>query len=192
MIMKYLILILLFAFFTSCSSEQLHQVSVEDFEEFVESTGYITDAERLGSTFIQNTVFDYEVARNVNWRKPDGLHLAKKNHPVTQVSYNDAKAYCEWRKCKLPSYQEYWDLVSSDIRKVNTNSNEIMPVNSVNIIGNVWELTEAKENATEIRLAGGSFLCNTTTCNGTDPNRILTVDRITSNSHIGFCILINN
>lgn len=172
----------------SCSNEKLHQVSVKEFEEFVLNTGYITDAERNGSTFIQNTVFDFEVARNVNWRIPDGIHMAKENFPVTQVSYNDAIAFCEWKKCKLPSYQQYWDLASSDKRKINSNGNEIKSISSVNILGNVWELTYANDSK-DIRLAGGSYLCNSTTCNGTDPNRFLTVDRITSNSHIGFCIL---
>ena len=58
----------------------------------------------------------------------------------------------------------------------------------MHIIGNVWEITEIEENGS-VRLAGGSYLCDENTCNGTDPKRELYIDKITGNSHIGFCII---
>lgn len=174
----------------SCKQEKLHQVTVGEFKQFVEETHYETDAEQLGSTFIQHTVFDYEIAKNVDWRIPDGKHAAEVDLPVTQVSYNDAIAYCKWAKCKLPSYSEYWNLAKKDLRQQQTNSNRIVRSDSLSIIGNVWELTAPEENDNQIRLAGGSYLCNGSTCDGTNPERLLTVDKNTANSHIGFCILI--
>ena len=73
--------------------------------------------------------------------------------PVTQVSYNDAKAYCNWANKRLPTYDEYWELVKNDHRTiVSENILPISNVDEVNIIGNVWDITEI-ENKESVRLA---------------------------------------
>lgn len=111
------------------------------------------------------------------------------DYPVTQVSYNDAIAYCKWVDARLPSYEEYWELVKQDKRLINESSPAILPLNKVNIVGNVWDITSSENDKQEIRLAGGSYLCNVKTCNGTNPNRKLYVDKTTGNTHIGFSII---
>ncbi|NTU54431.1 MAG: formylglycine-generating enzyme family protein [Chlorobiaceae bacterium] len=62
-----------------------HEVTVGEFGKFIEATGYRTDAEMNGDSS--------------NWRHgPKGLRGAQEqNHPVAQVSWNDAIAYCVWR-----------------------------------------------------------------------------------------------
>jgi formylglycine-generating enzyme required for sulfatase activity len=68
---------------------ELHVVSYKEFEAFVNATGYVTDAEKYGWSFVQKDVFNFEVVEGANWRKPDGEHTPSSKYlPVTQVSYN--------------------------------------------------------------------------------------------------------
>lgn len=189
--MKKLYLLLL-AILVSCSSPKdynLKTVSVKEFKEFINATGYITSAEQFGWSFVQQDVYDYKIVNGANWLKPDGINLSADFLPVTQVSYNDAIEYCKWAGVSLPTYDQYWELVSSDDRLiVSDNMYPISSVESVNIIGNVWDITEP-ENSNQVRLAGGSLFCSIDTCHGTQEERELYVDKETGNIHIGFSIL---
>lgn len=189
--MKKLYLLLL-AILVSCSSPEdynLKTVSVKEFKEFINATGYITSAEQYGWSFVQQDVYDYKIVNGANWLKPDGINLSADYLPVTQVSYNDAIEYCKWAGVSLPTYDQYWELVSSDDRLiVSDNMYPISSVESVNIIGNVWDITEP-ENSNQVRLAGGSLFCSIDTCHGTQEERELYVDKETGNIHIGFSIL---
>lgn len=189
--MKKLYLLLL-AILVSCSSPNdynLKTVSVKEFKEFINATGYITSAEQYGWSFVQQDVYDYKIVNGANWLKPDGINLSADFLPVTQVSYNDAIEYCKWAGVSLPTYDQYWELVSSDDRLiVSDNMYPISSVESVNIIGNVWDITEP-ENSNQVRLAGGSLFCSIDTCHGTQEERELYVDKETGNIHIGFSIL---
>lgn len=100
-------------------------VTNAQFSDFVKKTGYITEAEQFGWSFVFNgqvasTVGDTEgvVAlewwRRVDgayWRNVDGsgddclMHLA--DHPVVHVSWNDACAYANWVGGRLPSEVEW-------------------------------------------------------------------------------------
>ena len=189
--MKKLYLLLL-AILVSCSSPKdynLKTVSVKEFKEFINATGYITSAEQYGWSFVQQDVYDYKIVNGANWLKPDGINLSADYLPVTQVSYIDAIEYCKWAGVSLPTYDLYWELVSSDDRLiVSDNMYPISSVESVNIIGNVWDITEP-ENSNQVRLAGGSLFCSIDTCHGTQEERELYVDKETGNIHIGFSIL---
>lgn len=128
--------------------------------------------------------------RGANWRRPDGINAVTSDHlPVTQVSYNDAMAYCEWSGTELPSYDQYWELVRGDNRKIVFNNNApISDVDKVNLIGNVWEIPASEEGG-DIRLAGGSLFRSISTCDGTSEERVLFVDQETGNIHIGFAVI---
>ena len=182
----------LFVILVSCSSQKdlsLKTVSVKEFKNFVNATGYVTSAEEYGWSFVQQNVYDYIVVDGANWLKPDGTNPSIDSFPVTQVSYNDAIEYCKWADVNLPTYDQYWQLVSSDDRLiVSNNIYPISSVESVNIIGNVWDITEPI-NSNQIRLAGGSLFCSIDTCHGTQEDRELFVDKETGNIHIGFSIL---
>ena len=157
----------LFALLVSCTSPKdlsLKTVSVKEFKDFVNATGYLTSAEEYGWSFVQQNVYDYIVVDGANWLKPDGINPSIDSLPVTQVSYNDAIEYCKWADVNLPTYNQYWELVSSDERLiVSDNMYPISSVESVNIIGNVWDITEPK-NSDQVRLAGGSLFCSIDTC----------------------------
>ena len=50
---------------------ELHVVSYEEFETFVNATVYVTDAEKYGWSFVQKDVYNFEVVEGATWRKPD-------------------------------------------------------------------------------------------------------------------------
>lgn len=167
----------------------LYPVTVADFEAFVRETGYVTDAERYGWSVVQLDVVNYTVVDGANWRIPDGLNPPQRTDlPVTQVSYQDAQAYADWAGATLPTYLEYWGAVATDTRPIIENGRgPISPVDSVNVVGNVWDITQP-DGAGNVRLAGGSLFCAADTCHGTSQDRELYVDIETGNIHIGFSV----
>ena len=99
-------------------------VTNERFEAFVNSTGYITEAERLGDSFVfreflapSNRDYSAVVAApwwmmvpGVSWRHPAGPGseaFCLPENPVTQVTYNDALAFAAWAGGRLPTELEW-------------------------------------------------------------------------------------
>ena len=185
----YLLFFLFLTFCTNVKEKFLKPVTVWEFREFVNESNYQTDAERYGWSIVQTDVYNYEIINGANWRTPDGINPSIDSLPVTQVSYNDAIEYSKWAGVSLPTYDQYWDIVASDKRLiVSDNMYPISPVADVNVIGNVWDITDSK-NTDQVRLAGGSLFCSIDTCHGTQEERELYVDKETGNIHIGFSIL---
>ena len=184
--------IVLILLFVGCEKGNINlkPVSYAEFEQFVNETKYITDAEKYGWSIVQIDVFNYKTVKNAHWKKPDGVHLiSSKKLPVTKVSYNDAIAYCKWAQKRLPTYEEYWEIVKNDHRVIVSNNKlPITEIDKVNIVGNVWDITKTNKNK-PVRLAGGSLFCSTDTCNGTIKERELYIDRETGNIHIGFSVI---
>ena len=182
--------------FLSCQIESpnsngaLEVVTYSQFDDFVKKTGYVTDAEKFGWSIVQRDVFNFSKVEGATWRNPDGKNKPKsRDLPVTQISYNDAIAYCKWSGSRLPTYDEYWHLSEADKRKVISGHNgPITTISEVNIVGNVWEITTT-ESTGNIRLAGGSLYCSPIVCNGTTKQRELYVDKQTANIHIGFAVI---
>ena len=185
----YLLLLVCLVYCSKTLKNQLKPVSVKDFKEFVDATGYQTDAEKYGWSIVQVDVFDFKIVNGANWLKPDGINSSFDSLPVTQVSYKDAIEYCKWAGVSLPTYEKYWEIVKNDKRPiVSDNKSPISSVEKVNIVGNVWDLTQTI-NFDKVRLAGGSLFCSRETCHGTQKDRELYVDKETGNIHIGFSVL---
>ena len=74
----------------------VYEVTVEDFRQFVTGTGYKTDAERdRGGYAWSETAGPSEGPDpKYSWRNPGFTQTDR--HPVVNVSWNDAVAYCGW------------------------------------------------------------------------------------------------
>ena len=72
-------------------------VTVDQFAAFVKDSGYKTEAEKDGWSVgfeIKDGKFVASVMNGCSWRNPS--FDQKGDHPVVQVSWNDAKAFCDW------------------------------------------------------------------------------------------------
>jgi formylglycine-generating enzyme required for sulfatase activity len=108
-------------------SIDIYPVTNADFAIFATETGYRTECELFGWSFVfwahlprrqfQELVEDTVAAapwwckvRGASWREPEGpgSHVHERpNHPVVHVSWNDAAAYAAWAGQSLPTEAQW-------------------------------------------------------------------------------------
>jgi formylglycine-generating enzyme required for sulfatase activity len=87
-----------------------YEVTVGEFKEFINATGYNTEAER-GDGCYYWTGLEWAKDSSKNWRSPG--FLQDDSHPVCCITWNDAVAYTEWlsekrgSKYRLPTEAEW-------------------------------------------------------------------------------------
>jgi formylglycine-generating enzyme len=100
-----------------------HAVTNAQFAAFVSETGYRTDAEHFGWSYVFAALVPYGIAaRNLammpwwcavegaHWAAPEGRGTTVKmreRHPVVHISWNDAVAFATWAGGRLPSEAEW-------------------------------------------------------------------------------------
>lgn len=85
-------------------------VTVADFDAFVNATHYVTEAEKFGNAGVFDAqTHDWALVDGADFHYPFGKNKprAEGNHPVTQVSWNDALAYAKWKGKRLPTQWEW-------------------------------------------------------------------------------------
>ncbi|MCC2614092.1 formylglycine-generating enzyme family protein [Neorhizobium sp. Rsf11] len=153
-------------------------VTVARFAEFVEATGYVTEAEKFGCAAVfMGLLNDRELAANnvagtpwwgrvdgAIWKAPEGPGSSiedRMDHPVTQVSWNDAMAFAYWVGGRLPTEAEWEHAARGGNRRRRYPWGDEEPTDA-KVFCNIWQGRFPHQNT----LADGFF--------GTAPARSFT------------------
>jgi formylglycine-generating enzyme required for sulfatase activity len=150
-------------------------VSVRDFRQFVEATGYKTQAEKAGFAY---AVVDGSLkpVPGGSWRNAVKTHSVEDDLPVVGVSFLDAVAYCRSQDGRLPTEDE-WEYIARGPKRhtfpwgdnIDPATASTAPPHATDgpaegiggrykgLSGNVWQWVDSKVGGRKV-LKGGSWL----------------------------------
>ncbi len=129
-------------------------VTTAQFQAFIDQTGYITEAERFGWSFVfwsdvPEAVGATQAVEHIQWwRKVDGATWkdvhgpntgAQPDHPVTQVSWADAGAYAKWVGGRLPTEAEWEHAARGGLGDVTYPWGDEVPTDQGPFHCNIWQ-----------------------------------------------------
>jgi formylglycine-generating enzyme required for sulfatase activity len=131
-------------------------VTNREFSDFVNATGYRTEADEFGWSFVFHLHVPpkaqmqavrglewWRAVQRANWRRPEGpaTNIKKrKDYPVVHISWRDAMAYCDWAGKRLPTEAE-WEYAARGglVQKRFAWGDELMPDGEHRC--NIWQGT---------------------------------------------------
>ncbi|TWF46511.1 formylglycine-generating enzyme required for sulfatase activity [Neorhizobium alkalisoli] len=148
---------------------EVETVTVRRFAEFVDATGHVTESERFGMSAVfapllkdqgmvtggvVNTPWWTRID-GASWKHPEGPGSSieeRLDHPVTQVSWNDATAFAAWVGGRLPTEAEWEHAARGGNRCRRFPWGDDEPTDE-NIFCNIWQGEFPRHNT----LADGYF-----------------------------------
>lgn len=138
-------------------------VTTAEFAAFVANTGYVTEAERFGWSFVfwaqvPDTLGPTQGVVDVQWwRRVDGARWSAPNgpgtegaciadHPVVHVSWNDARAYSAWVGGRLPTEAEWEHAARGGLGDVRFPWGNAEPDDTDVLPCNIWQGTFPHQN----------------------------------------------
>ncbi|PSK97847.1 formylglycine-generating enzyme required for sulfatase activity [Haloactinopolyspora alba] len=143
-------------------------VTNRQFNAFVKATGYETDAERFGWSFVFHMFIGAEQRPHVmdatvpgaqwwlavegaTWRAPEGPGSdvdTRPQHPVVHVSWRDAAAYAAWAGKRLPTEAEWEMAARGGLHQAKYAwGDELVPKNRWRC--NIWQGTFPRTNTAD-------------------------------------------
>lgn len=131
-------------------------VTNEQFREFVVDTGYVTEPEHFGTSFVFDGLLPphtpptqgvaaapwWRVVAGATWRTPLGPSVDdayKPDHPVVHVTWNDAMAFSKWAGGRLPTEAEWEHAARGGRRDVRFPWGDREPNDSDFFPCNIWQ-----------------------------------------------------
>lgn len=134
-----------------------HTVTNEEFKAFVQATGYVTEAERFGWSFVFHLMVSEETKQSVQnvphgvpwwyavegayWERPEGPDSnveVRMNHPVVHISWQDAEAFCRWSGTRLPTEAEWEYAARGGLSRKTYPWGDLLKVDGKHMC-NIWQ-----------------------------------------------------
>lgn len=129
-----------------------YAVTADEFAVFVSETGYRTDAEEFGWSYVFEGMLDgadgdraedapwWVAIKGASWSAPTGPgSKPEQNHPATHISGRDARAFADWCGGRLPSEAEWEHAARGGIDNARYPWGDEEPDDAEGIYCNIWQ-----------------------------------------------------